>query len=357
MKVTTTVLLAIVSVVTALPQGKAAQPDEDNFRFVGRVNPETRELTWPSTGVIFTFEGTRASINIRNVTGTTSADLTIDGGEPILIANVEGDSIDTPSLPDGTHTVELRKRSETYFGTFRVKDVTTDGQFLSPPDPKRRIEVIGDSHSVGYGLDGIFPCTDSALVQNNPKTYGAVTARALEADYSVVAWSGKGLIRNYASSPPDTSPPMPVMYTRYGANDADGSHTFPRTWTPDAVVIALGTNDFSYLGVRDPVNPAELVKAMVAFVKKVHGEYPEAQFFLLSSPALGDSYPSVEDAQRSTQIKVLKESVARLCGIKAHFVEWPQQGAEVGCDYHPNAATNAIGAEKLTTAIKLALGW
>ncbi|KAH7143430.1 SGNH hydrolase-type esterase domain-containing protein [Dactylonectria macrodidyma] len=353
-----TALVVLISAVTAasLPHSsvKIIQP---SYRFVGRVNPATKELTWPSTGVAFTFKGRTASISIDNVIGASSADLIIDGGEPILISNVNGTSISTPELSKGTHTVELRKRSESSMGTFRITDVATDGTLLSSKVPKRKIEIIGDSITVGYGLDGVLPCIDSAVLQNNGKTYGAVAARALNADYSVVAWSGKGLIRNYASTPPDPMPPMPVLYTRYGANDANGSFTFPKSWIPDAVVINLGTNDFSYLGVRDPVSPDDLTEALVKLVKSIHSHYTKAQFFLVSSPMLSDSYPSEADAQKSTHVQVLKDAIQQLRGVKAHLVDWPSQGSEVGCDYHPNADTQAQGGVLLEESIKLALGW
>nr|UMZ45345.1 hypothetical protein [Paramyrothecium sp.] len=350
------VLAVLASAVTAATLPNHVRANAPTYRFVGRVNPETKELTWPSTGVAFTFTGTTASININSVSGATSVNLYIDDNEPIIIPNVNGTSIPIPKLPQGTHKVELRKRSETYFGTFRITDVTTDGAFVEDLAPERKIEIIGDSISVGYGLDGVLPCTDSAVLQNNPKTYGALAARALGADYSVVAWSGKGLIRNYASSPPDPLPPMPVVYTRYGAYDADNSFTFPSTWVPDAVVINLGTNDFSYLGVRDPVNPADLVDALVELTKKVYSNYPEAQFFFVSSPLLNDGYPP-GDAQKSTHIKVLQDSIKKLCGVRIHLVDWPSQGADVGCDYHPNAATQAIGASLLEDSIRSALDW
>jgi hypothetical protein len=38
-------------------------------RFLGRVNPATRQLTWPGTGVSFTFTGSSASIGLDAVTG------------------------------------------------------------------------------------------------------------------------------------------------------------------------------------------------------------------------------------------------------------------------------------------------
>lgn len=326
-------------------------------RYLGRVNPATKELTWPGTGVSFTFTGTSATISLGAVSGTSSFSLRIDGGEPTIISNVAGKSISTSGLSQGKHTVVLRKRSETYFGTVTISNITTDGTIGADEVPSRRIEIVGDSITVGYGLDGTNPCTDTAIIQNNPKTYGALAADALGADYSVVAWSGKGLTRNYASGSPDTSPIMPQLYTRYGANDADNSYTFPAAATPNAIVINLGTNDFSYLNVRQPLNATTYTNAMVKFVRNIQTHYPNAEFFLLTSPMLSDNYPSTDDAQKSTQTNALKSTITQLNSTKIHLVDWPTQGSDVGCDYHPNAATHAAGAKLLAAAISAALKW
>ncbi|KAL9622186.1 MAG: hypothetical protein Q9160_003369 [Pyrenula sp. 1 TL-2023] len=328
------------------------------LRYLGRVNPSTKELSWPGTGVTFTFTGSKASIGLSQVTGTNSVDLVIDGGAPTVIPNVSGASISTPAgLSKGTHTVVLRKRSEANMGSIFLGQITTDGTLGADVTPQRRIEIIGDSISVGYGLDGVLPCTNTAALEDNPKTYEAVAAKALGADYSVVAWSGKGLIRNYASSSPDTSPLMPELWTRYGANDADNSYTFPAVSTPQAVVINLGTNDWSYLGVRSPIDASAFTSAMVTFVRNIQKRYPSAQFFLLNSPMLSDTYPTAADAQKTTQTNALKAAISQLGGSAVHLVDWPTQGADVGCDYHPNAATHAAEGAVLAKAISAVLKW
>ena len=339
--------------------------EAEAVRFLGRVNPATRELTWPGTGLTFTFTGTSASIGIESVTGTNSAELVIDDGEPIFIPNVEGSSISTPEgLTYGNHSVVLRKRSSNQFGTVFVGDVLTDGTFGCDTAPSRQIDIIGDSISVGYGLDGVLPCVNTAVTENAVKTYGALAAKALKADYSIVAWSGKGLIRNIATGSPDDSPLMPELYNRYGAQDAENSYTFPKTWTPDAVVINLGTNDFSYLAydengqsyeARERLDIAAFTAGMVEFVQEIQTHYPDAEFFLLSSPMLGDGWPP-GDLQHTKHVQGVTDAIAQL-GDKVHFLDWPSQGSDVGCDYHPNAATNAEQAEVLAATIGAVLGW
>lgn len=338
------VFLALVATASA----------QKGVRYLGRVNPATKELTWPGTGVSFTFTGTSASIALAAVNGANSVELEIDG-KPRVITNVTGTSIGTGALVRGKHTVQLRHRSEAEQGTIVLGDVTVKGTFGKDFAPKRQIEAIGDSITVGYGLDGELPCVNNAAVTDNPKTYAALAAESLSADYHVVAWSGRGVVRNYAGSP-DGLPLLPELWTRYGANDADGSYTFPASWKPQAVVINLGTNDFGYVGVRDRLNATVYENAMVDFVRQIQTRYPHAEFFLLTSPMISDSYPTVEDAQKTTQTRALTSAVKRI-GAKAHLVDWPSQGSDVGCDYHPNAATHAAEAVVLADAIAGVLGW
>ena len=257
-------------------------------RLLGRVNPSTSELTWPSTGISFSFSGASASIGITHW-GENSIDLSIDGGNWTVISNVTGSSISTPPMTQGNHTVVLRKRSEAYQGSIYLGKIVANGT-LGPdvPPPKRQIEIIGDSITVGYGLDGVLPCTNTAALEDNPKTYAALAADALGADYSVVAWSGKGLTRNYWGGVADDAVLMPELYSRYGANDADNSYTFPSSWNPSAIVINLGTNDFSYVGTppRAPLNTTVFTYAMITFIQSIRNHYPNAWFFLITSPML-----------------------------------------------------------------------
>ena len=344
---------ALVSTLAVLGHAQAT-------RFLGRVSPTTKELTWPATGVAFTFTGTQAVVTFSQVIGSNSLALIVDGGAPTIIDSITTNNITTPKLKQGTHSIVLRKRSETNFGTLVFQTVTTDGAIGKDTIPTRRIEYIGDSITVGYGEDGTYPCTNTAALEDGPKTYGALTASNLSSDYSLVAWSGKGLVRNYAQSTPDTSPIMPQLWTRYGGNDADNSYTFPAASTPQAVVINLGTNDFSYLGVRDSLNATTYQQAYVSFIKTVQSHYPQANMFLTSSPMLSDSYPTAQDAQHTTQANAIKGAIAQVGNSRLHFVDFPSQsGADgtIGCDYHPALSEHEVMAGILIPAIKSALKW
>jgi lysophospholipase L1-like esterase len=330
------------------------------LRYLGRVNPATKELTWSATGISFAFSGTSASIEFESLVGSNSVELIIDGS-PTYIPNLSGPSLSTPAnLTSGNHTVTFRKSSEASFGSIFLGNITTTGTFLpDPPASSRKIEIIGDSITSGYGIGGTLPCINTAALEIISETYSVRTAKALAAEYSIISWSGIGIIRNYGSGQVDTSPIMPVRYTKYGANDADNSYTFPATDVPDAVVINLGTNDFGHTDGRPILPKSNYTAAMVTFVSTIQSSYrANATFFLLTSPMLGDGYPAGEMV-KSTQRQGLKDAVGVLeeSGIRAVVVDWPDQGQELGCDYHPTPGTNEIGAGVLEGSMREVLGW
>ena len=75
----------------------------EQFAILAKSNPAIKELTWPGTGLVFTFTGMSASIALAQVSNTSSVDLIIDGGEPRVISNVADTSISTPTgLNQGT---------------------------------------------------------------------------------------------------------------------------------------------------------------------------------------------------------------------------------------------------------------
>ena len=92
-----------------------------------------------------------------------------------------------------------------------------DGAGLRPlPEKSRKIEFIGDSITCGYGIEGVCNVDVFNTPQENPfKNYALRTAKALDADYQLVSWSGIGLISDWI--PPERDTPdetvlMPQLY-------------------------------------------------------------------------------------------------------------------------------------------------
>jgi lysophospholipase L1-like esterase len=151
------------------------------------------------------------------------------------------------NLEEGTHRVRISKRTEAQVGTasflgFRVRE----GSALSlPAAPLRRLEFVGDSITCGYGNElstddpGSYSFTSAN--ENALLAYGGIAARALEADYVAIAASGRGLVRNYGGASGLTAP---EFYDLTAPNASWPTWDSSR-YTPDVIVVNLGTNDFS----------------------------------------------------------------------------------------------------------------
>ena len=330
------------------------------------MDPATKRLTWPATGITFSFTGTSASVPITDISGTNAIAVIVDG-VTTSIDNVDGTSISTGTLTKGVHTVEIRKKSEALFGSISIGDPTTSGTFCAATQPTKRIEIIGDSISVGYGVTGTYPCVNTAALEDATLTYGALTAQNLSADYSIVAWSGKGILRNYVTaSGDDGQPVVPELWTRYEADGADDSYDFSSA-PVDIVVVNLGTNDFGFTAydangtafqARPLLNMTDYTSALVKFGKQIQAKYADVELFITTSPLIGDYYPPEDPAQKTNQLAAVKAAVSQL-GEKAHVVDFPSQDTSdnnIGCDYHPSKLTQERDAVILTEAIQAVIG-
>jgi len=143
--------------------------------------------------------------------------------------------------------------------------------------------------------------------------------------------------------------PFPVYYPRTLANVAQSSWSFA-SWVPRAVVINLGTNDFSTqpqptaeqfkTGIAFSTHPSPLLpqhphlliqlQGYTNFIAKIragYSSYPGLKFFLVCGPLIGN--PCCEYIQ----------AVAKAEGVNFHYINMQgilQYPADFGCDGHPN---------------------
>src|SRR5262249_14033900 len=124
-------------------------------------------------------------------------------------------------------------------------------------------------------------CSFSLDTEDHYQSYGAVTARALDADLISVSWSGIGMYRNNGGSG-DT---MPTIYGQAPPAPASPTTNWDfKQWTPELVLINLGTNDYSS---GDP--GAVFTTTYVTFVQRVRQNHPNAYIMLLLGTMLSGS--------------------------------------------------------------------
>lgn len=343
------------STSSAGSSGTGGSEPTEAIHFLGRFdlsNPQAPSFAWPGSAIVTRFSGTGLDVSLHD-DGSNFFAVSIDDGAPTVLATSGAKDTYTlaQGLPDGEHDAVLFRRTESFAGIVHFHGFTAAGgkPLIPTPAPfKRHLELIGDSITCGYGNEGIGPnCPFTRDTENAWLAYGAITARALEAEPHVIAYSGKGAYRDGAGN---TGNQMPAMYERTFADDNTSTWDFS-TWKADVVVVNLGTNDF---GVGDPGQP--YVEAYTGLIKQIRGHYPEAHILC----AVGSM---LTDAKRSKDIEYVKGvvSAASASGDKrVSFVDLGVQDGGTdgfGCDYHPSVKTDQLMADKLTAAIKAVAGW
>src|SRR5207302_10262863 len=117
-------------------------------------------------------------------------------------------------------TVTVFRDTESLLGEaqFLGFDFGAGGALLAPPPSARRIEIVGDSISSGYGDEGRDgTCKYTAPTQNAYVTYGALAAREPGAAPTIIAYSAIGVFCNNDGGRAGT---MPARYPRTLADRA-----------------------------------------------------------------------------------------------------------------------------------------
>lgn len=232
----------------------------------------------------------------------------------------------------------------------------TNGEFLPLPDPRYRLEFVGDSITSGEGTMGAVEEEDwISTFFTAEKSYPRMTADALKAEYRVVSQSGWGIVTGWDGNVQNKIPPYYTQVCGLLTGERNVSlgalkeYDFS-AWQPDAVIINLGTNDATaicaaaelgqeWAGTGDAKKAEEIVTAAIrAFLKVVRDCNPKAQI-LWGYGMLGDNLLPV--------IRSAVETYAEETGdSRIHFLQLPDTTADtVGSRLHPGVKAHRKAAE------------
>jgi lysophospholipase L1-like esterase len=344
--------------------------NDSNFVYLGRIDftrPAALRFAYTGVSIRFRFEGSTCILHLKNKSTAKDNEgnfyknyytVLVDNEKPRLIAvSNEDEIIKLKGISKGIHEVVVFKRTEALVGEgiFEGVEIEKDKILLPVANKKsRKIEFIGNSITCGYGNEGSSKdCHFSPETENGYMTYGAITARQLNANYTAVAYSGKGMYRNYDEA---TSNTMSLIYDRIFPDSTNSPKWDYKKWQPDVVVINLGTNDFAK-GIPDSII---FVNTYVNFLKRMRLYYPSATLLCIEGPMTNDTYPQgiMAFTKVKNYIKASKNKMA-LIGDKNIHTFFPnlQEGPDYGCDYHPTIKRHEKMADELSKVIKGLMKW
>jgi lysophospholipase L1-like esterase len=349
--------------------GGSGAPEPAGIQFYGRwdtSDPANVVGSWGPVYLKARFEGTSVHIKLRDPTNTFA--YSIDGA-PMkgLGPTAATEHALATGLAEGTHTLELVRRSEGGFGKTVVSGLVLDpGKNLLPPSPRptRKIEVIGDSISAGYGNEGGGGNTPQN--ENGHMAFGPQLARMLDAEWSIVAHSGQGMYRNGCEALPPAAQHMPDEFKLTQHPFVPGPSWDFGKWKPDVLIIALGTNDFADYPPGSCAHPTDeaFKGAYAAFMSFARSSYPNAEIFALgtflstASNQFGTcnrDICSVVDAKKAAgdgHVHCIDPGFTSSTGA------WLPDGSYYIGDWtHPTVASHTLIASRLRDIIRPVLGW
>lgn len=347
---------------------------EKNVKQYGRCfyNDQTETL-WCSlsgTGIGFSFHGKQCTLTLVADTAFASG----QSSNARYAVYVNGEETQVGQLYSSELTlnvfeseqeqdVEIRvvKLSEAVHSSMGVKNIVVDDKSGIRPLEKKDhlIEFVGDSITCGYGVDALSEtATFMTANENATKTYAYHAADLLDADYSLVSYSGYGVVSGYTVNEKiNANDIISKYYDKFGfcyASFDNGRQIQNEIWDysdkPDLIVLNLGTNDSSYTG-NDETRQAEFVDAYVEFLTKIREKNPNTAI-LCTLGMMGDTLcPSVEKAVDLYAAKTGDNFITSM----RFDVQEASDGYAV--DYHPSAVTQQKSGDKLAAFIKEWLGW
>lgn len=341
---------------------QAINATEEHVRHIGRtyVQDDVAWLPLSGSAIEFTANGTRLVLEIE---GDDSVDnkeslrprfAVLVDGEVVLDDTLSEKKREVKVFDDDsprTATVEVIHLSEALQGKVGVGSITIDSAATNPiePTPSRdfSIEFIGDSITCGYGVEGTNAEEPfSTKTENFMKSYAYLAARALEADYSAVCYSGYGVLSGWsANGERNEKMLLPPLYGLV-AEGVEQPWDFA-THTYDVVVINLGTNDTTYTGSNEG-RMEEFERAYTEFLTTVRKHNPQSYIICTMGTMGGEElYPYIEHA-----VETFKQEAGddRVMSYLSDPIDVEKDGS--GANGHPNVISQQKAADQLVSVIR-----
>ena len=200
---------------------------DNHVRYIGRTLFQN-DILWcalSGSGISFSFTGQKLAIEIQGDDRALSMEDSMQNEKTRIAFYVDGERIledmvtvsqKTYPIFDSeemeTHQIQMIKLSEAPMSIIGISKLITDenATLLPTPEKPRKLEFIGDSITCGYGVDDSdLTHTFSTKTEDMTKAYAYQTAQALNADYSMVSYSGYGIYSGYTEGAQNLSELVP----------------------------------------------------------------------------------------------------------------------------------------------------
>ncbi len=337
------------------------------FRYQGRllegegisVPPN---MTWPGQSADVRFRGPDAAVRFRCTDTNAVFYAIVDGNDrdPVRLELQPGEH-DYPvarDLDPGWHELKLHRLTEIWEESeARFLGIQlAEGCGVLPPQSLsgRTIEFYGDSITAGNHAEKGRKEDDSKARPNNYLAYSALTARALDAEFACIAYSGIALTAKFSPG----NPQMDTFYRRTVPFAQEPEWDFHR-WQPDVVVVHLLTNDgwywYEHYWANTNRPSDEWIKTQYKiFLLELRKQYPDAYILGVLGTMTPTKKPGPESPYTAGIIKSAIEELNRAGDGRYGWLLFDRQRdpGHPGKWHHEH-----LMADELIPHLRAELGW
>ena len=237
-------------------------------------------------------------------------------------------------IPAGKHTIRIVKATGYTLARTTLTSIRLESGApiaAAPADNDLYIEYIGDSIFCGWGVvktawgayNGTYQSQDGTLA------IPYLVSGELDADYSVVAVSGQGVVYG--------KPNIENAY-KYASYDRDCTVEYGFERKADVVVVNVGTNDYSH---RDSVSAEQFSEAYTRMLRYVREKNGEDCIILVTYNMMNDCYGSE-----------IVEVISSLGGAENNYYVVKSERCGAVNSSHPSAEENVKYAKVIGDTIK-----
>lgn len=351
-------LVLFCLMLTACKPSQLIAPSDPAMSYLGRFDSSmvnTYRFDWPGTEIRFSLEGKKAEVLLEG--GSTNYfNLFVNNRVTEVVHLPKGKSLHLHFEDEGPHHIRIQKRTEAEQGIAVFMGIALPAGNRILPYPfvkKKQIEFIGNSITCGYGTEGRNRSERfSPATENVNQSYASIIARAFDADASLIAHSGLGVVRNYGDPEKvaTSRDPMPKRWERVLDSEETLIWNFQQQ-TPQMMVINLGTNDYS----TDPhPDTAVFQQGYVQLIHDVRSRYGTIPVFLIAGPLRGEPVVSII----REVIHLVRQDNPE---DPLYFLEIPQTlldpERDLGSDSHPNYHGQLKMAAHILPEISRIMDW
>jgi lysophospholipase L1-like esterase len=323
---------------------------DNHITVMGRTqqnNDGSVRFAYPGVSFFMNTKAASLSMVASSNSGKAWLDIIVDDGEPKVIQiGQQPQSYELFRFEKaGKHKVRIINRTETWQAVTTISEFElTDGKLLAAPSlPKRKVLVLGDSVTCAEMIDRVAGEKPDPRWNNARKSYGMLTAQAVNAQVNLVCMGGRGLVRSWNGKTDEHN--LPDFYQFSVPDDKDPAPWNHAQYDPDLIVSAIGTNDFSP-GIPDRES---YINTYVKLVLTLLANHKHAQIVLTDGAILNGE-------KKAALIDYIAETVKRVGDKRVHIATSTNYPGDK-TDAHPTKEQHAAMAKDLIPQIKKVMKW